>query len=504
MTISKKLSFVLLSTLIFTFLFYDHLLGLNVLIYEIIILSWLTLTKQLILRNLNHLMVSMCVLISLLMTVLHHSTLSYLINFLSFFILVGLVNASEIRSIINGFAHSVVTFFMAHGRLFGAGDDVENPKMTKGRMRKLGIFIIPAGIVFTFILIYSWSNPKFNAIFEGMTDFILDGIVSFFASISISLVIVLTLGFSLSVFLIYRVRKSSLIEGDLEESDDVKRIRMKNKRFTNNLGLKYELKAGVFLFISLNLLLLLLNILDINHVWFNFEWQGQYLSHYVHQGTYLLVIAIMISIVLVLYFFRKNLHFYSKNSFLKALVYVWLAQNMILSISVGMRNWYYIQYYALAYKRIAIIFFLFLTIYGLFLVYQKVRYGKSGFFLIRKTAMAWLLVLTLSTCFNWDRIIARYNFAHANKSFVHLNFMMNLSDSSLPYLDVPEEELKGMNAQQKIMFSFSRDFRLYATPDDYTYRIAIRKQIFKEKMEKKGWLDWNYADANAYQELFVK
>lgn len=503
MTISKNFSYVLLSTLVFTFLFYNHFLGLNVLIYEVIVLAWLSFTKQLILKNRNHLVVSICVLVSLLMTVLHHSTLSYLINFISFFILIGLVNAAEIRSIVNGFGHSVATFFMAHGKLF-ASVETEKSKKKKRRVRNLGIFVIPVGIVVTFILIYSWSNPKFNAIFEGVTDVIIHSIITFFESISISLVLVLALGFSLSVFLIYRVRKSSLVDGDLEESDDVRRTRTKNKSFTNNLGLKYELKAGVFLFISLNALLFLLNILDINHVWFNFEWQGQYLSQYVHQGTYLLVVAIMISIVLVLYFFRRNLHFYSKNKLLKTLVYIWLAQNVILSISVGMRNWYYIQYYALAYKRIAIIFFLFLTIYGLFVVYQKVRHGKSSFFMMRKTAMAWLIVLTISTCFNWDRIIARYNFAHANKSFVHLNFMMNLSDSSLPYLDVPEEELKGMNARQKKMFSFSRNLNLYASPVNYTYRIAVRKQVFKEKMEKKGWLDWNYADAKAYDELFGK
>ena len=151
MNISKNFSYVLLSTLVFTFLFYDHFLGLNVLIYEIIVLVWLVGTKQLVVKNRNHLVVSICVLVSLGMTVLHHSTLSYIINFLSFFILIGLINAAEIRSIVNGFAHSVATFFMAHGKLFASGESEMSKKKSR-KVRKLGIFIIPAGIVFTFIL----------------------------------------------------------------------------------------------------------------------------------------------------------------------------------------------------------------------------------------------------------------------------------------------------------------------------------------------------------------
>jgi hypothetical protein len=82
--------------------------------------------------------------------------------------------------------------------------------------------------------------------------------------------------------------------------------------------------------------------------------------------------------------------------------------------------------------------------------------------------------------------------------------MMNLSDSALPYLDVPEEELKGMTAQQEKLFSFSSNSRLYASPENYTNRIEYRKMHFNEKMKQKGWLDWNYADAKAQEELFGK
>ena len=123
--------------------------------------------------------------------------------------------------------------------------------------------------------------------------------------------------------------------------------------------------------------------------------------------------------------------------------------------------------------------------------------------------MAVVVVLVLSTFFNWDRIIARYNFEHANKSFIHLNYLVQLSDASLPYLDRPLDQLIGTNEYQKESFfkvsfsSSSRDFynRIYMTPEAYLTQIERRKKTFIKEWKKKSWLEWNYAEYHAYNEL---
>lgn len=256
--------------------------------------------------------------------------------------------------------------------------------------------------------------------------------------------------------------------------------------------------------------------MDISYVWFNFKWEGQYLKDFVHQGTYLLLVSILVSMILVLYFFRKNLNFYQKNSLLKKLSYAWIFQNAILVFSVGIRNWYYIQYYALAYKRIAIVFFLLLCLFALFTVFFKISKVRSAYFMVRTNVNALIIVLVISSAFNWDRIIAQYNFSKSNSSFVHLNYLATLADSALPYLDHPLEKVQKMNQRQMERFSkgsmgssdesslggsFSYYRRVYLDPLEYVNTINYRKAVFKQKWEAKSWLGWNLAEAEAYDLL---
>jgi hypothetical protein len=296
---------------------------------------------------------------------------------------------------------------------------------------------------------------------------------------------------------------------DTNAEDD--KLRVKNGPASSMMRLKNEYRAGIFLFGALNVLLLLMNIMDIDKVWINFEFNGQYLKQFVHYGTIVLIIAILLSIVLVLSFFRGNLNFYKKNIWLKRLCYIWLGQNALLAISAGVRNYYYIQHYSLAYKRIAIVFFLILVLYGLFSVYIKIRDTRSNFYLLRKNAVAWLFILTVSAGFNWDRIIARYNFSRHDGAFVHLNYLASLSDSALPYLDQPTDKVISIDKKQgrwMNAFSSSSSYRryrtLYMTPEKYSMLIAFRKASFRKRWSQKSFLEWNYAEWKANQELQTK
>jgi hypothetical protein len=61
-----------------------------------------------------------------------------------------------------------------------------------------------------------------------------------------------------------------------------------------------------------------------------------------------LLIAILVSMGTILYLFCKNLNFYAKNKALKVLAYKWLGLNALLVVSVGVRTFYYIQFFGLA------------------------------------------------------------------------------------------------------------------------------------------------------------
>jgi len=83
----------------------------------------------------------------------------------------------------------------------------------------------------------------------------------------------------------------------------------KIRRSFRNLDLQIEYKSGVFLLSSLCVLLIGLLYLEISNVWIGFQWEGELLKELVHEGTYILIVAIIISMGLTIYYFRKNLNF---------------------------------------------------------------------------------------------------------------------------------------------------------------------------------------------------
>jgi hypothetical protein len=321
-----------------------------------------------------------------------------------------------------------------------------------------------------------------------------------FDNINISIIFTIVLGAIISIFILYSISDQYIIEKDKAGLEFIKRSKNKFRKSFKLNGLKNELKAAIFMLLILNAILIVLNGLDIYWVWFNFEWNGLTLKQFVHEGTYLLILSIIISIIIVLYFFRNNLNFYNNNHLLKYLSYFWLAQNAILAVSVGIRNYWYIYFFSLAYKRIGVIIFLLLCLYGLYTVIIKVKNKKSDFWLMKSNAYALVVVLVICSVFNWDTIIAKYNFKNSNRSFVHFDFLASLSDKSLPYHDKPKAELTLIENLQKENFPSERIY--YITSEQYFQTIENRKESFKLNWESKNFLSWNLPEYLAYKKLF--
>lgn len=505
-----QLLIVLLSAITFTILFYDNTLGINLLIFEYSVLGWLYYSKQFRFQVFNVKLIAAAIVLTSIMTLIHHSTLSFTINILLFFLFIGVISAPSLRSLAGSFEMSFHSFFMSFIALKKkTGQTRINSKKAKFRIWSKRIFLIPVLIIIVFSAIYSWANPKFGEIVNSVLNSLEGFFTYLFSNINFALFSVFILGLMISVFLFIRSNNKRLIKRDEDAGDTLIRVRKNSIGKLPMLGLVNEYKSAIFLFASLNILLFGLNFMDINYVWFNFKWEGQYLKEFVHEGTYILIFAILLSVVLVLYFFRRNLNFYQKNKWLKRLAIIWIIQNLVLTISVGIRNWHYIQYYSLAYKRIAIIFFLCLTIYGLYTVFLKVRNTKSNYYLLRTNSISLILVLILSTTVNWDRVIARYNFVHAKTGFVHLNFLASLSNSALPLLDKTESDLKGIQLYQENSFFKGGNLgsspfsyrKIYMSTEIYLNEVKRRKQKFRKSWESKNWLEWNYAEWRSYKTL---
>lgn len=495
--------FVFIQSILFALLFHRQPIGLNLLIYELIILVWLHRSGRITFNKKNTITVYVGLLISGLAVVFSYSAFAIFINIVTFVLFFGVILFPEIKSLPNALLMSFNNLFKSPAVYFASSEETGKKSGIFYHIWRFRIFLIPIIIVIVFISIYASSNPIFNDLTVYIQDNISRTFNFIFDRIDGWIIFTWILGFFIATYTIAKFVHKKLAEKDQSASEYLTRIRGRIfGKSKLSVSLKNEWKSAVFLLFTLNLIILVLNGIDIYSVWINFQWKGDFLKEFVHEGTYLLILSILISIIIVLFFFRGNLNHFSQSKLLRILSYIWLAQNAILVISVGIRNFWYIHYFSLAYKRIGVIIFLLLTLYGIYTVIQKVSNKKTRFYLIKSNAYALFVVLILCSIPNWDVIIAKYNFRNYENSFVHLDFLSNLSDKALPYIDKTPEELSNIQVYQEDKFEFKKSRSdWYMTPELYHEKIQRRKAEFIYDWEHKSILSWNLPEYLAYQKL---
>ncbi|MBL8017488.1 MAG: DUF4173 domain-containing protein [Ignavibacteria bacterium] len=246
---------------------------------------------------------------------------------------------------------------------------------------------------------------------------------------------------------------------------------------------------GIVLLCMMNALLLLLNVIDIQVTWLGFNaGEVENLAYYVHEGTYYLIFSILLSMAILLVIFRGSQNYYPKNRLLKALAYAWLAQNAFMAVSVALRNVYYIDYYyALSYKRIGVMIFILLTLFGLGTMFVKIYARKTTSFLFKVNSTAVVAVLLLMSTFSWDKTIAEFNLSNPDRNKIDIDYLLKLDDDALPVLDAHKELLDKEYLQYSFIFSEYTNGL-----DEYKRRV----HRFLAEQRNYSWLSWNLSDRN--------
>jgi hypothetical protein len=389
-------------------------------------------------------------------------------------------------------------------------------KTSKGKVliRIIRFSIIPVFLCIIFFVIYQFSNSVFAAM---ANDFALQAerfFTNFFSWFSLGRLFFLAVGFYLVGAILLKTRVNYFSEKDALSNDELDRKRkpinerrkeliydivvgILGKSGSGIMALKNVNTIGILSLFLLNLLLLIVNIIDIRFIWFDFDFsRDANIYKMVHEGTELLIVSIVLAMMLLIVLFKGNLNFYKRNKWLKFGAYAWILQNIVLVISVFLRDYYYIEFFGLAYKRIGVLFFLFAVLTGLTTVFIKIHFRKSNYFLFRVNAWACIVMLVVASAVNWDPMIAKYNFDHNDKVPVDLKFIFTLSDKALPVIDKHVALLREReNAQVE------HEYRRGECITCYMERLNERKRRFMEKQQQYSWLSWNYADHAVKQYL---
>ncbi|MBX7241692.1 MAG: DUF4173 domain-containing protein [Bacteroidia bacterium] len=371
------------------------------------------------------------------------------------------------------------------GRLRGL---LSKDRQTSSRKITFEYIFIPVLIIGIFFGIYIYANPEFSRIFTLM----LNRAIEFLETLDWSWFLFMFTGIGISSVIFWQspTRYWLMRQGRKQ----LALIRKRTKTYPNRLhtGLYHEFRIAILTLGGLNLLLLAVNLTDLYYVWLHFDrFRPSNFTLYVHEGTYNLVISILLAMGVALYFFRKNLNFFSKNQTLITVTYLWIAQNAFLAMSVGMRNFRYIEHFGLAYKRVGLILFLILTLFGLFSLYLKIKNKRSNFFLFVTNSWALFVVSILSVCINWDMVITRYNLTMPVKAQMDIHFLIfEMSLQNTPLL-VKHQDLIAEKGKA-----------VYGSPEEVKKLIRNKMNQYIEVVEKKqSWQSWNYTYLHHYQYL---
>jgi len=272
-------------------------------------------------------------------------------------------------------------------------------------------------------------------------------------------------------------------------TDFLRRVRRKFDRTYSTVfplgALRREYQQSVVMLVMLNALLFLVNLTDIRYVWFGFDEEVQHdLKSYVHVGTYALIASILVAMGVLFHVFRNNLNFYPKSQLLKTLSIGWLIQNGVLAFSVAVRNWRYIDFHGLAYKRIGVFLFLALVFVGLVTLWLRIRDQRNSFWLWQWNGWALYALLLLNACVSWDVLITRYNLSGRPRSTVDVEYMIHeISSKNLYVLEEKMEQLEQVEAYPPIDTS------------EIKKAVAQKREYFNGDQQGFSWKSWNGADA---------
>ena len=488
----------------FAIIFYGNYIGINFFLFEAVVIPVMLYINRPARLNFLTLALLVSVFITALMVVLINTSWCIFINIILLFTLSAVLSFKGFRSFIHAFTEAFFRLFTSQFSIFKNWEEKQISKTSSNHRSNFGfrkvfyLIIVPFLILIGFMILYASASSVFYQKFEGVFTVLVD----FFKNLNFIFILMVILGLVIGNVLFMKTSPIVTYDVDINSSYDLVRKRKKHYAPIKFTALKLQNLSGIVILILLNLLILYFNSLDIIHIWFGFEWDGGTLKEFVHEGTWVLVFSIALSALIALYFFKDNLNFYSKNKTLKILVIIWIIQNFIMTISVVLRNYWYINYFGFAYKRIAVLFFLLLTLVGLITIVIKIINKKSSFFLWTINGYSLLLVLIVSACINWDVQIAKFNFTNYERSLIDYRFMARLNNSALIYTLKPIEEMEKIDAvQEKVIPESIREDGYLWNIYQYETEIILKRDRFQKRYLHTDFLEWNLADYKTYKKL---
>ncbi len=203
--------------------------------------------------------------------------------------------------------------------------------------------------------------------------------------------------------------------------------------------------------ILFNLLFAVQTVLDAAYLWGNARLPAEFTyASYAHRGAYPLIVTALLAAGFVLAAMRPGGPA-EKSPVIRPLVYLWVAQNVMMVASCILRLHLYVETYLLTTMRVAAFVWMLLVAVGLVLIVARIILEQSNGWLVRMNLISLAATLYVCALVNFPAIIAGYNVTHSKEvsgKGVNLdtNYLYELGPQALPALN-RARELPGLDAR---------------------------------------------------------
>lgn len=420
----------ILGGICFATLFYDQRFGLNCLLYSVFLI--LLLYKRLSLLEVKSTFVAsaMGMLATAAAMIFHGSNMTIYFYIFSSLLFIGFAAQSQVSTYIAFFNGVYTTIFgRFHYVVYGLSKPKNEESTTYDFQQITRLIFIPLALVLIFIVLYYQINPVFNQ-WLGKID------LSFIDFIWMVMVI-------LGSWITANVSSSKTVEEvtikDLNTSNE---LTIPQEASMDKIKVKNEMQTGVYSMIALNLLLVVLLSSELIYIFQINDFRASVLSAALHSGVYASIGSIVLAIILIVVFFRGDINFVEGNSKLKKLAFAWIFLNFLLTLSVGVKTFIYIDQYGLSIKRIGVLMYLTLCIIGLTTTFLKIDRRFNLTYLFRRNVTIGFSCLLVFSLMNWSAIISSYNIKN---NYIDMRQLSELLPQNAPVLkeaDMLDEVIK--------------------------------------------------------------
>ncbi|MCH5715015.1 DUF4153 domain-containing protein [Niabella hibiscisoli] len=336
----KKNCFFLISVIVFVALFYNQTPGLNLSLFGL--MTWLFLLNitPAVKRTPMFWLLSVTSLLSVGAFAWYGDFISFVALFLSLLLVGFKAFYPRLNVLVLPFntAFNYITFVF---RVLTPQKWLGVRLSSDGLLKKaISYVLIPGILVAIFIGVYTAASDKFASLFMINLEFDF-----------LQLAVLTALGFFLMFNFFYSSVPKIFIayNGFLKDDFSEGFVQRRHKGF-HLLDVVSQRRSGEISLVLLNLVLIFF-IIIYGIEQFGAATSSGNLSSEVHERVYVLILSIVMAIAVIMIYFQGLLNFDLQSGLLKKLSFVWIALNVLLILTVFLRNLEYVNAYGLTFKK---------------------------------------------------------------------------------------------------------------------------------------------------------